>query len=115
VLGICMGLLGAGLVHLMGALGGSFLAAAGIGALTVFSVGAATVALQSAFGLIGTGFAILIFVVLGNPSSSGPLANEMLPAFWQAIGPWIPIGGAVDVLRNVSYFPAADNLGAIGV
>ncbi len=109
VLGIMMGLLGAGVVHLMGALGGSLISEAAIGALTVLAVGAATVALQSLFGLVGTGCAILIFVVLGNPSSSGPLANEMLPGLWRAVGPYIPIGATVDALRNISYFPAASN------
>lgn len=115
VLSVFMGLVGAAIVHLLGALDGSFLAAAGVGALTVFGVGAATVALQSAFGLIGTGFAILLFVVLGNPSSTGPVPAEMLPGFWRAIGPFIPIGACVDLFRNISYFPAAGNLGAIVV
>jgi hypothetical protein len=115
LLSILMGLLGAGTVHLMDAIDGSLIAAAGVGALTVFAVGAATVALQSALGLIGTGFAILIFVVLGNPSSSGPLPNEMLPGLWRTIGPYIPIGATVEMLRNISYFPAAGNLGALVV
>lgn len=115
LLGVLMGLLGAGAVHLMDAIDGSFIAAAGVGALIVFAVGAATVALQSALGLLGTGWAILIFVVLGNPSSSGPLPNEMLPGLWRTIGPYIPIGATVDALRNISYFPAAGNLGALAV
>jgi hypothetical protein len=107
LLGILMGLLGT--------LDGPFLATAGIGALTVFAVGAATVAFQSAFGLMGTGLAILVFVVLGNPSSSGPVPHEMLPGLWRAIGPFIPIGAAVETLRNVTYFPDAGNLGALAV
>jgi len=114
-LAIVMGLLGTAMVHLLGALDGSFLATSAIGALTVFAVGAATVALQSLFGIIGTGVAILIFVVLGNPSSSGPLSAEMMPGLWRTIGPFIPIGAAVDTLRNISYFPAAPNGGNIVV
>jgi len=112
-LALLMGLLGTLVVHLMGALDGSFLASAAIGALTVFAVGAATIALQSIFGIIGTGVAIFIFVVLGNPSSSGPLPAEMMPWLWRTIGPFLPIGAAVDTLRNISYFPAASNVGNI--
>lgn len=41
------------------------------GALVVFAVGAATMALQVWTGLVGIGVAILIFVVLGNPSAGG--------------------------------------------
>jgi hypothetical protein len=115
LLGVLMGLLGTLAIEALGALDGPFLATAGIGALTVFAVGAATVALQSAFGLMGTGLAILIFVVLGNPSSSGPVPHEMLPGLWRAVGPFIPIGATVETLRNVTYFPDAGNLGALAV
>jgi len=53
--------------------------------------------------------------VLGNPSSSGPVPNEMLPGLWRAIGPLIPIGASVETLRNISYFPDAGNLGQLAV
>ncbi len=112
-LGIAIGLVGTSLVHLIGAVDGSFIATAATGVLTVFAVGSAAVALQSALGIFGTISAILIFVVLGNPSSTGPIANEMLPGFWRAIGSYIPNGATVQTLRNIDYFPNANSFGHI--
>jgi hypothetical protein len=54
--------------------------------------------------MFGTGVAILIFVVLGNPASSGPVATRLLPGFWRAIGPYLPSGAGTDLVRNIAYF-----------
>ena len=66
-----MGLWGAVLAQEIGGLGGSLRGIAAVGMLTVIAVGWVTVGLQAVFGALGTGIAILLFVVLGNPSS-GP-------------------------------------------
>jgi hypothetical protein len=115
ILGVLMGVGGALLGHAIGDFGGSVLALAAIGTLTVFAVAAVTLALQAIFGILGTGVAIVIFVVLGNPSSGGPFAPELLPGFWRAIGPLIPTGAAVTAIRNVAYFPDASLAGALAV
>ncbi|HWH11585.1 MAG TPA: hypothetical protein VG165_10705 [Solirubrobacteraceae bacterium] len=92
----------------IGVLGGHFVDLCGIAALSIFAAGAATAGLQSLLGMAGTGVAILIFVVLGNPSSGGPYARDMLPQFWRVIGGYLPPGAAVDLVRNVLYFGARD-------
>jgi hypothetical protein len=107
LLGVLMGIGGAVLAHAIGDLGGSWVGFAATGALTVFAVAAATLALQVVFDRLGTALVILIFVVLGNPSSGGPYAYELLPGFWRTVGPYIPNGAAVTAVRNISYFPAA--------
>jgi hypothetical protein len=107
LLGIIMGVGGAALGRWIGDFAGSFAAVAAIGLLTVAAVGWVTIGLQAVFGLMGTGVAILVFVVLGNPSSGGPFAPELLPGFWRDVGDLIPTGAAVDALRNVVYFPDA--------
>ncbi len=84
-----------------------------VGTLTVAAVGAVTVALQSVLGLIGTGLAILIFVVLGNPASGGPYSAELLPGLWRAIGQLIPTGAATTALRDIAYFPDASVAGPV--
>lgn len=84
-----------------------------VGTLTVAAVGAVTVALQSVLGLIGTGLAILIFVVLGNPASGGPYSAELLPGLWRAVGQLIPTGAATTALRNIAYFPDAPVAGPV--
>jgi hypothetical protein len=107
ILGVLMGVGGALLGHAIGDFGGSVLGLAAIGTLVVFSVAAFSLGLQAVLGRLGTAVAILIFVVLGNPSSGGPFAFELLPGLWRTVGPLIPTGAAVTSIRNVAYFPDA--------
>ena len=74
-----------------------------IGLLTVLAVGTTTLALQGLLGMLGTGVAILIFVVLGNPRAGGAYAGELLPGLWRALGQLIPTGAATTAIRNVVY------------
>ena len=114
---IASGLLGALIVQqLVGVLGGSFVALAAAGALIVFATGAATAALQSLLGVVGTALAILLFVALGNPSSGGPLANELLmPEPWGAVGPLLPPGAGTTLVRNLAYFDGNAVAGSVWV
>ncbi|GAA4864279.1 DUF3533 domain-containing protein [Kitasatospora terrestris] len=93
----------------LGALPGSTVALWWLGALVVFSVGAITMSLQCLFDVVGIGLAVLIFVVLGNPSAGGVFPPPLLPAFWRAIGAWIPNGAGTDVARSIAY------LGSTGI
>ncbi|MER5864109.1 DUF3533 domain-containing protein [Kitasatospora sp. NPDC002040] len=87
----------------LGALPGSTWGLSGLGALVVFGVGAITMALECLFDVVGIGLAVLIFVVLGNPSAGGVFPPPMMPAFWRAIGAWIPNGAGTDVARSIAY------------
>lgn len=93
----------------LGALDANVLALSAFGALLVFAVGAATMAFQVLGGTAGIGIAILLFVVLGNPSAGGAYPAPLLPAFWRSIGPWLPPGAGTDAVRGIAYF------GGIGV
>jgi hypothetical protein len=75
-----------------------------LGALLVFATAALTMAFQVVAGIVGIGLAIVVFVVLGNPSSGGVFPGPLLPPFWRAIGPWISTGAATTAVRNVTYF-----------
>jgi hypothetical protein len=86
------------------ALPGRIVALGGVGALVVFGVGAITMAMQCLFGVVGIGLAVLLFVVLGNPSAGGVYPPPMLPPFWRAIGRWLPNGAGTSVARSVAYF-----------
>ena len=89
----------------LGALdGGHTLALTLFGALLVFGVGALTMALQVWTGLVGIGLAIVLFVILGNPSAGGAYPAPLLPPFWAAIGPWLPPGAGTDAVRGIVYF-----------
>ncbi|MEU6178672.1 DUF3533 domain-containing protein [Streptomyces coeruleorubidus] len=83
---------------------GSTAALWGLGTLIIFAVGAATLALQGIFGTIGIGLAILLVVILGNPSAGGALPPPLLPPFWKAIGPALPPGAGTWSTRSIAYF-----------
>lgn len=103
-LAVPMGLASVLLVHGIGPLRGHTAALALAGMLLCFVVANVAVGLQSAFGVAGTGLAILLFVVLGNPASGGPFATDLLPQPWRAIGADLPTGAGVDLIRNIAYF-----------
>ncbi|MFF1903086.1 ABC transporter permease [Kitasatospora sp. NPDC058218] len=92
----------------LNALPGSSWGLSAMGALVVFTVGAFTMALQCLFDIIGIGVAVLIFVVLGNPSAGGVFPPPMMPPFWRAIGAWIPNGAGTDAARSIAYFGATN-------
>ncbi|MEV6123423.1 DUF3533 domain-containing protein [Streptomyces sp. NPDC052077] len=88
----------------LGALPGSVTALWGLGALVTFAVGAATLALQGIFGIVGIGLAILLVVVAGNPSAGGAFPLPLLPPFWKEIGPALPPGAGTWTARSIAYF-----------
>ncbi len=86
------------------ALPGGVLALALVGALVVFATGATTLALQGLLGVVGIGVAILLVVVLGNPSAGGAYPGPLLPTFWREIGPALIPGAGTWLVRSVAYF-----------
>ncbi|MCC9306873.1 DUF3533 domain-containing protein [Kitasatospora sp. RB6PN24] len=90
----------------LNALPGGVAALWGVGSLVVFAVGAFTMALQCLFDIVGIGLAVVLFVVLGNPSAGGVYPPPLLPSFWRAIGAWLPNGAGTDAIRSVAYFGA---------
>jgi hypothetical protein len=91
----------------LGVFDGHLLALSALGALLVFAVGAFTTALQVWTGLVGIGLAILLFVILGNPSAGGAYPAPLLPPFWAGIGPWLPPGAGTSAVRGIVYFGGA--------
>lgn len=105
---IASGLLGALVVEtVLNALAGSFWPLAAFGMLLVFAVGAFTMAVQTVTGVIGIGIAVLLFVVIGNPSAGGAYPAPLLPPFWRAVGWAFPPGAGTHGIRSVVYFDNA--------
>lgn len=107
--GFVAALLGTWIVqqHILGALSGAFWPMVATGTLLILGVGAVTMALQVAFGVIGIGIAVLLVVVLGNPSAGGAIPRSMLPTFWRSIGAFLPPGAGTDSVRSIAYFGGA--------
>jgi hypothetical protein len=91
---------------LVGAVHGHVLQLSAIGALVVLAAGAATWALQSLLGQLGTLVAMIAFLLFGNPSA-GLYPASFIPGFWRTIGPWLPGGAALSALRGSVYFGGA--------
>uniref|UniRef100_A0AAU2VBP8 DUF3533 domain-containing protein n=1 Tax=Streptomyces sp. NBC_00003 TaxID=2903608 RepID=A0AAU2VBP8_9ACTN len=113
---IAAGLLGSLIIGpVLGALPGSYLGLAGLGALVVFAVGATTLAFQGLAGVVGIGLAILVIVVLGNPSAGGAYPYPLLPPFWRTIGPGLPPGAGTWAARSIAYFKGESISGPLQV
>jgi hypothetical protein len=98
------GLAGASITAGYDAITNHFLAVWWIAALVVFAAAAATVALQTAMGIVGTGIAMVVFIILGNSSAAGPYQLTFAPGFWRAVGPFLPQAPGVSALRGAVYF-----------
>ncbi|MFE2142804.1 DUF3533 domain-containing protein [Streptomyces sp. NPDC059456] len=102
---IAAGLLGTVIAGpVLDALPGGIVPLWGLGTLVVFAVGAITLAFQGLAGVVGIGLAILLVVVLGNPSAGGAYPYPLLPPFWRAIGPALPPGAGTYAARSIAYF-----------
>ncbi|GAA1827019.1 hypothetical protein GCM10009682_53020 [Luedemannella flava] len=77
------------------------------GALVAFTAAAITSALQGWLGMVGTGLAILLLVVLGNPGSGGVFPWPFLPSFFRGMHVWLPTGLGTDLTRAVAYYARA--------
>ncbi|MFI1524497.1 DUF3533 domain-containing protein [Kitasatospora cineracea] len=100
---------------LLSCLPGAFWELTGIGTLVVFASGVVGVAMQRLLGTIGLGLTIVLFTILGNPSSGGVYPAALLPPFWRAIGQALPPGAGTTVVRNTVYFDGAATAGAVWV
>ncbi|MFG1810000.1 DUF3533 domain-containing protein [Streptomyces sp. NPDC049040] len=86
------------------ALPGHFVALWWISTLITFATAAGGMAFQVLLGPAGIALSVLIFVVLGNPSAGGVFPASLLPPFWRDLGPALPNGAGVTLVRNYSYF-----------
>jgi hypothetical protein len=55
------------------------------------------------FGVVGIGIAVLVFVILGNPSAGGAYQTELLPPFWRFMSNALPTGAGTDTVRRIVY------------
>jgi hypothetical protein len=88
----------------MGALPGSFLALAGMTALSILAIALPTAGFHRFLGPAGVVLGAVLFLVTANPASGNATAPELLPGFWRWISQLMPPGAGGTGLRNVAYF-----------
>jgi hypothetical protein len=105
ILAVGAGLLTALVTNVVvGAFSGHFLAIWGVATLFVLAMAMPVAAFQVLLGLPGTAVGLLVFVVVGDPSSGGSTAPQLLPNPWRDISQALPPGAAVTAMRDVVYF-----------
>lgn len=91
-----------------GVLGGSSWVSAGVVALTILAIASVVVGCTSLVGRRGLAVGPVLFLLVANPIAAAAMPWQTLPAPWGAVGQWMPPGAAATLLRDTSYFPAAD-------
>lgn len=99
------GALGAFLVtHVMETFAGHWFPLWLLGTGVVFATSVFTLGLRAAIGVAAVPIAIIVFVILGNPSAGGAFGPNVLPEFYAAVGRWITPGIGTEGVRSIVYF-----------
>ncbi|MGB2947784.1 MAG: hypothetical protein WBB99_02440 [Rhodococcus sp. (in: high G+C Gram-positive bacteria)] len=102
---VLSGALGAWLVtHVLGTFASHWFPLWLLGAGVVFATSVFTLGLRAAIGVAAVPIAIIIFVILGNPSAGGAFGPNVLPEFYAAVGRWITPGVGTEGVRSIVYF-----------
>jgi hypothetical protein len=112
---VLAGLAAAAVLHWLGVLTGSYLAAAGAISLLTLAVSAPVCGLGALVGPAGVGLGALLVFFFGNPISGLVAAPELLPKPWGAIGQLLPPGAGASLLRSVAFFDGARSAGPLWV
>lgn len=91
-----------------GVLPGQYLPTAGVIAAGLLAIGAPIIGLATLIGRAGIAIGAVLVMLIANPISSAAQPVEFLPEPWGAVGQWFPPGAGATLLRDASYFPAAD-------
>ena len=72
--------------------------------LFVMAVCLAVTGLSALAGPLASIVLVLVLIILGNPSSGGPVPRPLLNGFYSGLNPVMPQGAALSALRGVQYF-----------
>ncbi|WP_448810860.1 ABC transporter permease [Agromyces bauzanensis] len=87
--------------------GDYWLNSAGI-ALALAAIAAPITGFVALIGRAGIAVGPVVMLLFANPISAAALPKEFIPAPWGEVGQWFPPGAAATLMRELSYFPAAD-------
>ena len=78
--------------------------------LEVAALSSTVIGAKNAFGNVGMAVVSVTMLLVGNPLSGAAVSAYFLPSPWGAVGQLLPPGAALNLLRNVSYFPQAPSM-----
>src|SRR5918994_443095 len=87
--------------------GDYWLNSAGI-ALALAAIAAPITGFVALIGRAGIALGPVVMLLFANPISAAAIPKEFIPAPWGEVGQWFPPGAAATLMRELSYFPAAD-------
>ncbi len=93
-----------------GALQGDYWLNSAAIALALAAIAAPITGLAALMGRPGIAVGAVTMLLIANPISAAALPKEFLLQPWGEIGQWFPPGAAATLIRELSYFPAADML-----
>jgi hypothetical protein len=108
VYSVAGGLAIAAILHGLGGLHGAYLADSLAVGLTLLGIGGTIVGAVAVLGRPGIAVGPVLFLLVANPLSASAMPVEFLLSPWGAVGQWFPPGASATLLRDLSYFPAAD-------
>ena len=92
-----------------GSLQGDYWLNAAAIALALAAIAAPITGFVALMGRAGIAVGPIVMLLFANPISAAAIPKEFLPTPWGEIGQWFPPGAAGTLVRDLSYFPAADS------
>jgi hypothetical protein len=93
-----------GIVLAFGAVSGHYVSLVLAALLIGYATVCAAIGLQALLGPVGGAISMLVFVVLGNPASGVAFPTQMLPGLWRWLGPYLPVGAGLNLIKGIIYF-----------
>lgn len=79
-------------------------------ALALAAIAAPITGFVALIGRAGIAVGPVVMLLFANPISAAAMPREFIPEPWGDVGQWFPPGAAATLMRELSYFPAADTL-----
>jgi hypothetical protein len=77
-------------------------------ALALAAIAATITGFAALMGRAGIAVGVVVMLLFANPISAAAVPKEFLLVPWGEVGQWFPPGAAATLIRELSYFPAAD-------
>ena len=108
VIALVLALAQVGIVLAIGALSGHYVPLVLAALLLGFGTASVAIGLQALLGPAGGAISMMVYVVLGNPASGVAFPSQLLPGLWRWLGPYLPAGAGLNLVKGIVYFGGND-------